>query len=148
MPDAFAKLASQLSGAAGGGSSAAGGSDAAGGGGSSAAGGSGDEVGIQRLAAQLSSELDSILGGDAGGSKKKLAALRDRVLPLAEVSARVLQQRWSAPEPRAAARLELAQAAATRCCAYLRCAALGAGGGTAAGEGEGGKRCAGCGVAW
>ena len=131
MPDAFAKLASQLSGAAGGGSSAAGGSDAAGGGGSSAAGGSGDEVGIQRLAAQLSSELDSILGGDAGGSKKKLAALRDRVLPLAEVSA-----------------LELAQAAATRCCAYLRCAALGAGGGTAAGEGEGGKRCAGCGVAW
>jgi hypothetical protein len=55
---------------------------------------------------------------------------------LAQLAA-LLQQWWQRPEQVAADRLELAQAAATRSCAYLRCANLGGQGGPAAGQGAG-----------
>jgi hypothetical protein len=62
---------------------------------------------------------------------------------LAQLAA-LLQQWWQRPEQVAADRLELAQAAATRSCAYLRCANLGGQGGPAAGQGAGSKKCRVC----
>ncbi|KAI3433924.1 hypothetical protein D9Q98_003726 [Chlorella vulgaris] len=51
-------------------------------------------------------------------------------------------------EPQADDALELAQAAAVRSCAYLRCANLAGEGGPAAGQGQGSQRCSKCRVAW
>ncbi len=48
---------------------------------------------------------------------------------------------WRHPKAQPAAALELAQAAAARSCAYLRCANLGGEGGPAAGQGAGSLRC-------
>ncbi len=48
---------------------------------------------------------------------------------------------WRRPKAQPAAALELAQAAAARSCAYLRCANLGGEGGPAAGQGAGSQRC-------
>lgn len=62
--------------------------------------------------------------------------------------AALLRAHWQRPEQQAAAALELAQAAATRSCAYLRCANLSGSGGAAAKEGEGSKRCSGCRAVW
>jgi len=70
------------------------------------------------------------------------------VTQLAACVAAALQQYWQLPEQLAAAQLELAQAAVTRSCAYLRCPILGGAGGPAAGAGCGGKRCSACRVAW
>ena len=56
----------------------------------------------------------------------------------------LLHQWWqpaTQPEKHAKAQLALAQAAATRSCAYLRCANLGGEGGPAAGKGVGSKKC-------
>ena len=62
------------------------------------------------------------------------------VVRCAEGLSAALQRFWALPEQVAAARLELAQPAASRSCAYLACANLGGSGGPAAGEGEGGWR--------
>jgi len=78
----------------------------------------------------------------------QLASARDNILPAALTVARLLHQHWQAPEQQAADRLELAQAAATRSCAYLRCANLAAEGGPAAGEGASSKRCGICRSVW
>ncbi|KAI3433879.1 hypothetical protein D9Q98_003681 [Chlorella vulgaris] len=51
-------------------------------------------------------------------------------------------------EPQPGDGLELAQAAATRKCAYLCCANLAGEGGPAAGQGAGSQRCSKCRVAW
>jgi hypothetical protein len=51
-------------------------------------------------------------------------------------------------EPQPGDGLALAQAAATRSCAYLRCANLAGEGGPAAGQGTGTQRCSKCRVAW
>jgi hypothetical protein len=51
-------------------------------------------------------------------------------------------------EPQPGDGLELAQAAATRSCAYLRCANLAGEGGPAAGQGTSSLRCSKCKVAW
>ncbi|KAI3433881.1 hypothetical protein D9Q98_003683 [Chlorella vulgaris] len=51
-------------------------------------------------------------------------------------------------EPQPGNALELAQAAAARSCAYLRCANLAGEGGPAAGQGTGSQRCSKCRVAW
>jgi len=69
-------------------------------------------------------------------------------VPPAVRLAAALQQYWQMPEQVAAEQLQLAQAAATRSCAYLRCANVGSTSGPAAGRGSGGKRCSGCRVAW
>lgn len=65
-------------------------------------------------------------------------------LPRWERLAAVLLRQWEQPEQQAADRLALAQAAATRSCANLRCANLGLEGGPGAGEGKGCKRCGSC----
>ncbi|KAL4440126.1 hypothetical protein ABPG75_003127 [Micractinium tetrahymenae] len=58
-------------------------------------------------------------------------------------------QRWcDTPRFQAAARLELARAAAARSCADLRCPNVGLEGGPGAGEGRGCKRCSGCRAVW
>lgn len=59
--------------------------------------------------------------------------------PASQVAA-LLQQCWEQPEQRAA-ELALAQAAATRSCAYLHCTNVAGEGGPAAGEGAGSMRC-------
>lgn len=55
-----------------------------------------------------------------------------------------VQQHWAEPAQQARHRLALAQVAAARCCAYLRCANVEQRGGPAAGEGEGSKKCRWC----
>ena len=88
-------------------------------------------------------------GGEASSAnplgQRVLAQLPDLSsrLPAAGELADLLQQ-WqpaAQPERHANVRLELAQAAATRTCAYLRCANLGGEGGPAAGQGVGSMRC-------
>jgi hypothetical protein len=101
----------------------------------------------RQLARQLTSTLVG-LDECPASLMARLAVLRDEALPQAEALSQMLLQHWQQPEQRAAARLELAQAAGTRCCAYLRCAQLGAQGGLVAGEGVGCKRCSGCRTAW
>jgi hypothetical protein len=102
---------------------------------------------LRQLACQLSSTLASV---DAATPllMEASAVLREQVLRNAEALARLVWQRWQLPGEHAAARLELAQAAATRCCAYLRCSQLEAVGGPAAGQGKGSKRCGRCRVVW
>ncbi len=51
-------------------------------------------------------------------------------------------------KPQPGDELELAQVAATRSCAYLRCANLAGKGGSAAGQGAGSQRCSKCRAAW
>ena len=63
------------------------------------------------------------------------------LLAPAAALAPLLRQHWAQPEQAAADRLAVAQAAAARSCAYLRCANLGGEGGPAAGEGVGSQRC-------
>ncbi|KAI7842251.1 hypothetical protein COHA_003892 [Chlorella ohadii] len=87
------------------------------------------------LQAMLRQPLD-----DKGPRSQQLQIMKD----LSEL----LQQVWQLPEQQEAARLETAQAAAARSCAYLRCANLGGGGGPAAGQGSGSSKCSACRVAW
>lgn len=66
---------------------------------------------------------------------------------LRQQAASLMQQYHALPAVEAERQLVLAQAAAGRSCAYLRCANLGGEGGPAAGEGAGSMRCrwvAGC----
>ena len=60
----------------------------------------------------------------------------------------LLQQYWALPEQQQMAQLELAQAAAGRSCAYLRCANVAGLGGPATGDGLGSKRCSKCRAVW
>ena len=73
---------------------------------------------------------------------------RGQMRPALARLAALLHRYWQLPSQREAAQLELAQAVATRSCAYLRCANLDGGGGPGAGEGAGSMRCSGCRVAW
>ncbi|PRW59882.1 hypothetical protein C2E21_2002 [Chlorella sorokiniana] len=68
-------------------------------------------------------------------------SVQAQVLPPARRLAAALLDWWRRPEAQPAAALELAQAAAARSCAYLRCANLGGEGGPAAGQGAGSQRC-------
>ena len=88
----------------------------------------------------------AIAAATAGGAAQGPA--RVGLVQQAAALARLLQQYWQLPEQQAAARLELAQAAASRSCAYLACANLGGSGGPAAGEGEGSKKCSVCRVSY
>jgi hypothetical protein len=104
-------------------------------------------VQLTQRAGQLQCALETVAPSTAV-PVDEIDHLSKQVLPQAEALAQLLWQHWQQPEQQAAARFELAQAAATRCCAYLPCAQLGAQGGPAAGEGVGSKRCSGCRVAW
>ena len=70
------------------------------------------------------------------------------ILLLARQLADTLQAWWETPDQQRQARLELAQAAALRGCAYLACPNAGAGGALTAGAQEGASRCSGCRVVW
>lgn len=79
-----------------------------------------------------------------------LVALREfqGVEKAAAKLADLLLQFQTLPAQAAEIRLELAQAAATRSCAYLGCSNLVLEGGPAAGEGVGSKKCAACRSVW
>ncbi|KAI3433910.1 hypothetical protein D9Q98_003712 [Chlorella vulgaris] len=72
----------------------------------------------------------------ADGDSEAAARLRHEMLPLLH------------REPQPDDALELAQASASRSCAYLRCANLAGEGGPAARQGAGSQRCSKCKVAW
>ncbi len=79
--------------------------------------------------------------GDEDGSLDQLMVqLRPLLQPAAGLAA-LMQQYYALPAVEQPRQLAVAQAAAGRCCAYLRCANVGGEGGPAAGEGVGSKRC-------
>ena len=67
--------------------------------------------------------------------------LQQQVLPAARQLGAALLEWWALPEQAGPLKLEAAQAAAARSCAYLHCANLAAEGGPAAGQGVGSMRC-------
>ncbi len=97
---------------------------------------------------QSYNELLAVFRGDGADQPDlpTLAAMHGPAVAAAEQVAALLLQAWSSPEQQAARQLELAQAAATRSCAYLRCANVGCEGGPFAGQGADSKRCR-CGAA-
>jgi len=78
----------------------------------------------------------------ADSSPLLLARLHADALPLAAIAGELVLA--AQPQDSPQAQQELAQAAATRSCAYLRCANLSCEGGCAAGQGAGSKRCSAC----
>ena len=98
-------------------------------------------VSTHRSALQIA--VQQLLCND-GREFKPLCQVRQQlpaVMAVAGPLADALLAWWRRPEAQQAAALELAQAAARRSCAYLRCANLGGEGGPAAGEGAGSMRC-------
>ena len=96
-----------------------------------------------RHAAGASAGLECSRAADDAALVAQLPDLSSR-LPAAAKLADLLHQWWQPamqPEWHGEAQLALAQAAATRSCAYLCCANLGGEGGPAAGEGVGSMRC-------
>ncbi|KAL4447715.1 hypothetical protein ABPG75_004934 [Micractinium tetrahymenae] len=108
-------------------------------------------VQLSAAAAQLRACLPLLKDRRSDGEPQQLVScLQQEWLPHAVATAQALQRRWEEQQAgrQAAAQLELAQAAATRCCAYLRCPNLGAEGGPAAGQQPGSKRCGRCRAVW
>jgi hypothetical protein len=103
------------------------------------------------VAAQQSAEQPD-QRSDSNPSSQQLrseaASAAEQVLSAADVVAAQIAQAWEASDEAAKQRLRLAQAAATRSCAYLACSNLAVDGGPAAGQGVGSLRCSGCKVAW
>ena len=89
---------------------------------------------LAKAAAAVEQAFDALRSTDA-------SAQHDAWLPPARGLAAALLAWWRRPEAQPAAALEVAQAAAARSCAYLRCANLRGEGGPAAGEGAGSMRC-------
>ena len=79
------------------------------------------------------------LGPDAG-LRERAAELRQLLPPAGHLARLVLQWAHSL-ELESRGRLDVAKVAATRSCAYLRCANVAAQGGPAAGQGVGSARC-------
>lgn len=102
----------------------------------------------KRAVEELQQQLPEGAAGDVQEAVTQLGQLQE-CLPHAKEAARILQQAWQAgaAEELAAARLEVAQAAATRCCANLRCPNVEAPGGPDAGKQPDCKKCGGCNVA-
>ena len=69
------------------------------------------------------------------------------VSPASQLAAALLEH-WGQPEQQQQDALQLAQAGATRSCAYLRCANVGGEGGPAASQGAGSRRCGQCRAVW
>ncbi len=87
-------------------------------------------------------QQQGLLGGLlAGGQPADQVPDWRSLLPPAADLAALMQQYYALPAVEAERRLQLAQAAAGRSCAYLRCANLGGEGGAAAGQGAGSMRC-------
>ena len=94
----------------------------------------------EEAVAELSSCLTQ-LGRSAAAPVAAVTQLRQRALPPAARLAAALLDWWRRPEQQQQDALALAQAAAGRSCAYLRCANLGGEGGPTAGQGVGSMRC-------
>ena len=79
--------------------------------------------------------------GPAASQQQAVRSLRSDALPPATRVAAALLDWWRRPEQQQEDALALAQAAAARSCAYLRCPNVGGEGGPAAGQGAGSQRC-------
>ena len=108
----------------------------------------GRTVALAALVQQAMAAADGALRQQAEAEEALRQHLLDNELLAARRLAAALLRWWRRPQQEEADRLELAQAAATRSCAYLACANLGAEGGAGAGEGVGSKRCSGCRAVW
>ena len=93
---------------------------------------------LQEQAGALGSAGDS--SGSAKPSSAHLSGLHQLMQPAAELTD-LMQQYYALPAVAAEWQLSVAQAAADRSCAYLRCANLGGERGPAAGQGSGSMRC-------
>ena len=109
----------------------------------------GQLAGLSTCLLQLAGELAAAVARMPDGlqTRRQLVACQ-AALPGAARLAEALQEFWQQQEQRAADELELAQAAATRSCANLRCANLGPTGGPAARQGADSKRCSACLAVW
>ena len=91
-------------------------------------------------AASSSQVQQQRLLGSLPPPSEQTSQLHKLLLPAAHLAA-LMQQYYALPAVEAERELALAQAAAGRSCAYLRCANLGCEGGPVAGQGCGSMRC-------
>ena len=105
------------------------------------------DVGMAAAVAEAAAVARQALGGSSDGHMHHSLQSASAWLPPARQLATALLAWWRRPEEQQAA-LELAQAAAARSCAYLRCANLRGEGGPAAGQGIGSQRCRCAGERW
>jgi len=91
--------------------------------------------------ADAAAELRQALGDSDAEGWQHMLQKADAWLPPARRLAAALLAWWRRPNAQQADTLKLAQVAATRSCAYLRCANLGGEGGPAAGQGAGSLLC-------
>ncbi|EFN52671.1 hypothetical protein CHLNCDRAFT_138631 [Chlorella variabilis] len=89
----------------------------------------------------LCSAAEGMVASVDSGSASRAAALQPEL-------AATLLEHWARPEQQQQDALQLAQAAAARSCAYLRCSNVGGEGGPAAGQGGGSQRCGACRAVW
>lgn len=106
------------------------------------------DVGMAAAVAGAAAVARQALGGSSDGHMHHSLQSASAWLPPARQLATALLAWWRRPEEQQAAALELAQAAAARSCAYLRCANLRGEGGPAAGQGVGSQRCRCAGERW
>ena len=97
---------------------------------------------LRAAAASLREQRLAAVGGLAADAPptERAAQMQQLLQPAADLAA-LMQQHYALPAIDKPHQLALAQAAAGRCCAYLRCANVEGEGGPAAGEGVGSKRC-------
>ncbi|KAI7845896.1 hypothetical protein COHA_000629 [Chlorella ohadii] len=122
----------------------------------SGSGGSEEEQGrreqLQACVAALRRAMQPMWTSNVGGRTlrrfNEIQGHLPAALRLGTPLAAALLDWWRRPEAQQAAALEVAQAAARRSCAYLRCGNLGGEGGPAAGEGVGSQRCSACRAVW
>ncbi len=91
---------------------------------------------------QSQKRLEQLLSAVSAGPQLVAGGwLQQHLLPAMSHLADLMQQYYALPAVEAERQLALAQAAAGRSCAYLRCTNLGGEGGPAAGQGAGSMRC-------
>ena len=110
--------------------------------------------GLCRAAIELGPAPSSTAGTRAGTLPQDLTVGTATVtrlkflLPQFRQLAAALLEHWARPEQQQQDALQLAQAAAARSCAYLRCSNVGGEGGPAVGQGAGSQRCGACRAVW
>ncbi len=101
----------------------------------------GADAGLAGTVADAAADLRQAVGDSTTAGRQRMLRTADSWLPPARRLAAALLAWWRRPESLQTAASELGQVAATRSCAYLRCANLGGEGGPAAGKGTGSMRC-------
>ena len=97
---------------------------------------------LKQCARSLRQQRQDMLSGQtADASLADRVAQRRQLLQPAADLAGLVRQHLALPAVEEQRRLAVARAAATRSCAYLRCANVAGQGGPAAGEGAGSSRC-------